>query len=121
MAQLLTRDQELLRLKIGEMSPAMQEDFQKENLRKDYVKVCGIKWAKGNLVYDKGNLYNVVQAGVDDNFQTGWGLHDDQYKFIKYDTGVANYENNADWFTGMFDAASVLDAARTPTPTEDEQ
>ena len=32
MAQLLTRDQELLRLKIGEMSPAMQEDFQKENL-----------------------------------------------------------------------------------------
>ena len=73
-------------------------DFQKENLRKDYVKVCGIKWAKGNLVYDKGNLYNVVQAGVDDNFQTGWGLHDDQYKFIKYDTGVANYENNANWF-----------------------
>ena len=73
-------------------------DFQKENLRKDYVKVCGIKWAKGNLVYDKGNLYNVAQAGVDDNFQTGWGLHDDQYKFIKYDTGVANYENNNDWF-----------------------
>lgn len=32
MAQLLTRNQELLRLKVGEMSPAMQEDFQKGNL-----------------------------------------------------------------------------------------
>lgn len=32
MVQLLTRAQELLRLKIGEMSPAMQEDFNKGNL-----------------------------------------------------------------------------------------
>lgn len=32
MASLLTRPQELLRLKIGEMSPAMQEDFNKGNL-----------------------------------------------------------------------------------------
>lgn len=32
MAQLLTRDQELLRLKLGEMSPAMQEDYEKGNL-----------------------------------------------------------------------------------------
>lgn len=32
MAQLLTRAQELLRLKVGEMSPAMQEDFAKGNL-----------------------------------------------------------------------------------------
>ena len=73
-------------------------DFQKANLRKDYVKVCGIKWAKGNLVYDKNHTYNVVQIGVDDNFQTGWGLHDDQYKFIKYDAGVDTYYNNNDWF-----------------------
>ena len=32
MSSLLTRPQELLRLKIGEMSPAMQEDFHKRNL-----------------------------------------------------------------------------------------
>lgn len=32
MAQLLTRDQELLRLKLGDMSPAMQEDYDKGNL-----------------------------------------------------------------------------------------
>ena len=73
-------------------------DFQKANLRKDYVKVCGIKWAKGNLVYDKSNAYNVNQEGVDNNFQTGWGLHDEQYKFIKYADKVDTYNNAAEYF-----------------------
>ena len=74
-------------------------DFQKANLRKDYVKVCGIKWAKGNLVYDKNNAYHSTKSGVDDNFQTGWGLHDEQYKFINYNKGKgATYDNNDNWF-----------------------
>ena len=74
-------------------------DFQKANLRKDYVKVCGIKWAKGNLVYDKNKAYHSTKSGVDDNFQTGWGLHDEQYKFINYNKGKgATYDNNANWF-----------------------
>ena len=74
-------------------------DFDKANLRKDYVKVCGIKWAKGNLVYDKNNAYHSTKSGVDDNFQTGWGLHDEQYKFINYNKGKgATYDNNENWF-----------------------
>ena len=74
-------------------------DFQKANLRKDYVKVCGVKWAKGNLVYDKNKAYHSTKSGVDDNFQTGWGLHDEQYKFINYNKGKgATYDNNENWF-----------------------
>lgn len=74
-------------------------DFKKADLRKDFVKVCGIKWAKGNLVYDKNNAYHSTKSGVDDNFQTGWGLHDEQYKFINYNKGKgATYDNNENWF-----------------------
>ena len=60
-------------------------DFQKENLRKDYIKVCGVKWAKGNLVFDKNGNYQVTEDGIDNNFQTGWGLHDEQWKYINWD------------------------------------
>lgn len=74
-------------------------DFQKANLRKDYVKVCGIKWAKGNLVYDKNHTYNVVQTGVDDNFQTGWGLHDEQWKYINWDKSLYVEANSVKDYT----------------------
>ena len=69
-------------------------DFRKSELRKDYVKVCGVKWAKGNLVYDKNNTYNTRETGIDDNFQTGWGLHDSQFKFISYETASYNHSND---------------------------
>ena len=52
-------------------------DFQKANLRKDYVKVCGVKWAKGNLQYEKDN--------GDSSFQDGWKLAPSQWAIFNYD------------------------------------
>lgn len=52
-------------------------DFQKANLRKDYVKVCGIKWAKGNLQCYKDN--------GDAGFQNGWRIAPAQWHHLRYD------------------------------------
>lgn len=71
-------------------------DFKKAELRKDYVKVCGVKWAKGNLVCDTQNLYDEQE---DEGFQEGWGLHDAQWKYVKWDVaGNYKYDN-----TNLFD------------------
>lgn len=42
--------------------------------RSDYVEVCGIRWAKGNL------FYNGEQAG-DKGFQPHWGIHAHQWEY----------------------------------------
>jgi len=63
-------------------------DFKKAELRKDYVKVCGVKWAKGNLVLDKNGAWQTKQAGIDDNFQSGWGLHDQQWKYVNWNKSL---------------------------------
>ena len=73
-------------------------DLKKYQLRKDYVKVIGVKWAKGNLVRDAQNSWHSVQEGVDDGFQTGWGLHDEQWKFINWD-GSLNQSGYTDRYT----------------------
>lgn len=52
-------------------------DFKKSELRKDYIMLWGVKWAKGNLRYDA----NVTADG----FQTGWSLTADQWDYIGYD------------------------------------
>ena len=52
-------------------------DFQKANLRKDYVKVCGIKWAKGNL--------QCYEDNGDAGFQDGWRIAPAQWHHFKYD------------------------------------
>lgn len=52
-------------------------DFQKANLRKDYVKVCGIKWAKGNL--------QCYQNNGDAGFQNGWRIAPAQWHHLRYD------------------------------------
>ena len=71
-------------------------DFNKAELRKDFVKVCGVKWAKGNLVCDTQNLYDKQE---DEGFQEGWGLHDAQWKYVKWDVaGNYKYDN-----TNLFD------------------
>ncbi len=71
-------------------------DFNKAELRKDFVKVCGVKWAKGNLVCDTQNLYDKQD---DKGFQEGWGLHDAQWKYVKWDVaGNYKYDN-----TNLFD------------------
>ena len=70
-------------------------DLKKSELRKDYVKVIGVKWAKGNLVRDAQNSWHTAQEGVDDGFQTGWGLHDEQWKYINWDgsLNISGYDN----------------------------
>ena len=73
-------------------------DLKKSQLRKDYVKVIGVKWAKGNLVRDANNSWHSVQEGVDDGFQTGWGLHDEQWKYINWD-GSLNQSGYTDRYT----------------------
>lgn len=73
-------------------------DLKKSQLRKDYVKVIGVRWAKGNLVRDAKNSWHSVQEGVDDGFQTGWGLHDEQWKYINWD-GSLNQSGYTDRYT----------------------
>ena len=83
-------------------------DLKKSQLRKDYVKVIGVRWAKGNLVRDYGNDWNTVQEGVDDGFQTGWGLHDEQWKYINWDGSLNQsgytdrYKQNNDSYFDVF-------------------
>lgn len=52
-------------------------DFKKANLRKDFVKVCDVKWAKGNLQCFKDN-------GTE-GFQDGWRLAPAQWYHFNYD------------------------------------
>ena len=73
-------------------------DLKKSQLRKDYVKVIGVRWATGNLVRDATNSWHSVQEGVDDGFQTGWGLHDEQWKYINWD-GSLNQSGYTDRYT----------------------
>ena len=79
-------------------------DFKKAQLRRDFVKVKGVKWAKGNLIYDKVNVLQSSQAGIDDNFQTGWGLCDEQWQYLNWDSSLqgsndsGRYDQTADLF-----------------------
>lgn len=52
-------------------------DFKKAQLRKDFVKVKGVKWAKGNLQCYKDN-------GTE-GFQDGWRLAPAQWYHFNYD------------------------------------
>lgn len=95
-------------------------DFKKANLRKDFVKVCGVKWAKGNLVCDTQNLYDKQE---DEGFQEGWGLHDAQWKYIKWDVaGDYTYDNTHlfDLFTygGIGRQASFASGRLVPVKSE---
>lgn len=95
-------------------------DFKKAELRKDFVKVCGVKWAKGNLVCDTQNLYDEQE---DEGFQDGWGLHDAQWKYIKWDVaGDYTYDNTHlfDLFTygGIGRQASYASGRLVPVKSE---
>lgn len=95
-------------------------DFKKAELRKDFVKVCGVKWAKGNLVCDTQNLYDEQE---DEGFQEGWGLHDAQWKYIKWDVaGDYTYDNTHlfDLFTygGIGRQASYASGRLVPVKSE---
>lgn len=74
-------------------------DFKKADLRKDYVKVCGIKWAKGNLQ----SKSTFAEAG----FQPRWRIAPTQWHNFKYasaatadqaDPARYDYESNSDEF-----------------------
>ena len=64
-------------------------DFKKADLRKDFVKVCGVKWAKGNLQYKEG-------AGQTD-FQTGWRIAPSQWHNFKYVEASADCPTRYDY------------------------
>lgn len=73
-------------------------DFNKAELRKDYIMLWGVKWAKGNLRYDA----NVTADG----FQTGWSLTADQWDYIGYDVASSvvdgdEYKYDAETATEM--------------------
>ena len=74
-------------------------DFKKADLRKDYVKVCGIKWAKGNLQ----SKSTFAEAG----FQPRWRIAPTQWHNFKYasaatsdqtDPARYDYSSNSDEF-----------------------
>lgn len=51
-------------------------DFKKSELRKDYVKVCGVKWAKGNL--------QSKSTFAEEGFQPRWRIAPNQWHNFKY-------------------------------------
>lgn len=60
------------------MRPVLNENEKLEEL--DYIEVCGIKWAKGNLLYKKGLK--------DKNFIPNWGVSQKQWYFPNCDEGI---------------------------------
>ena len=66
-------------------------DFKKADLRKDYVKVCGIKWAKGNLQCYKDN--------GDAGFQNGWRIAPAQWHNLHYKEASTASEGKATAYT----------------------
>ena len=77
-------------------------DFKKANLRKDYVKVCGVKWAKGNL-----QCISTENTDGATGFQKGWRIapyqwHNLQYKEASTASGgqakAYGYTNSSDAF-----------------------
>lgn len=63
----------------------------------DYVEVCGIKWAKGNLQYDAVN-------GGNSAFQRNWRIAPYQWYYYHYNENISSYtakttDNQIDHFT----------------------
>lgn len=77
-------------------------DLNRDQLRKDYVKVCGVKWAKGNLVRDDSNAWHDKETGIDDGFQEGWGLHDEQWKYINWNSAETGYTYDNNTYFDVF-------------------
>ena len=96
-------------------------DFQKANLRTDYVKVCGIRWAKGNL--------QCIQNEGDATFQNGWRIAPTQWHHLTYtdnkETATAyTYDNNGTRFEhfnygGIARQARFVSNGNPLTPTVD--
>lgn len=55
-----------------------------QTFNSDYVEVCGVKWARGNLQYDTVN-------GGDNAFQENWRIAPNQWHFFHYDEGATSY------------------------------
>ena len=94
-------------LKAGQYVIMPEWKLNRDNLRKDYIKVCGVKWAKGNLVRDASNAWHQKETGIDDSFQEGWGLHDEQWKYINWDNTIST--SGASDVRYTYDNASFFD------------
>lgn len=53
----------------------------------EYVDVCGVKWARGNLQYDAVN-------GGGELFQENWKIASSQWHFFRYDEGITSYQTS---------------------------
>lgn len=78
-----------------------------------YVEVCGIKWAKGNLLYDAVN-------GGDQTFETNWKLAPEQWYYFNYADGFGQqtydqWENQIDHFNFGVCGSNALSNSSNPT------
>jgi len=79
----------------------------------DYVEVCGIKWAKGNLLYDAIN-------GGDSGFETNWKLASEQWFYFNYADGYGQqtydqWDNQIDHFNFGVCGSNALLNTSNPT------
>lgn len=78
-----------------------------------YVEVCGIKWAKGNLLYD-------AVDGGDQTFETNWKLAPEQWYYFNYADGFGQqtydqWENQIDHFNFGVCGSNALSNSSNPT------
>lgn len=66
--------------------PIYVEETDTEDVH-EYVDVCGVKWARGNLQYDAVN-------GGGESFQANWRIAPNQWHFFRYDEGITSYQTS---------------------------
>lgn len=66
--------------------PVYVEETDTEDVP-EYVDVCGVKWARGNLQYDAVN-------GGGELFQENWKIASSQWHFFRYDEGITSYQTS---------------------------
>ena len=87
--------------------------IKRDNRKINYVEVCGIKWAKGNLLYDAVN-------GGDQSFETNWKLAPEQWYYFNYADGFGQqtydqWENQIDHFNFGVCGSNALSNSSNPT------
>ncbi|MBQ8421040.1 MAG: hypothetical protein IJX11_02120 [Bacteroidales bacterium] len=83
-------------------------DFKKSELRKGYIMIKGVKWAKGNLRYDA----DVTSEG----FQAGWSLTPEQWDYIGYDVKSSTIDDKE--YTYSEDEAAEMRITRSQSRFE---
>ena len=74
----------------------------------DYVEVCGVKWAKGNLQYDPVN-------GGDEGFMDNWRIAPAQWHYVGYDRTGVSIDLSDDLIKDAFNWGRLGDDAYNPS------